>query len=52
MKNSKHLFLSLVLLSAWTLGFAKPADLLKSYELTWTTQVKVRTNPCPVGAET
>ncbi len=49
MKNSKHLFLSLVLLSAWTLGFAKPADLLKDYELTWTTQSKGSNESMPCG---
>lgn len=50
MKNKKQLFLSLLLLSLWTLAAARPAgDLLKEYELSWTSQSKGSNESMPCG---
>lgn len=50
MKNKKHLFLSLLLLSQWSFGFDKPeGDLLKEYELSWTSQSQGSDESMPCG---
>ncbi|MDD4362368.1 MAG: DUF5703 domain-containing protein, partial [Bacteroidales bacterium] len=50
MKNKKHLFLSLLLLSQWSFGFDKPGrDILKEYELSWTSQSQGSDESMPCG---
>ncbi len=50
MKNKKQLIFSLLLVSVWTLGFAKSgSELVKEYELSWTSQSLGSNESMPCG---